>query len=83
VLSRLAGTGTSFFEGPCEERRTAAGRAVFVGPSRGIVGGRAAFAVLDGTLFRLESRGVAERDVLAWFDALRPVQPAHIDFERG
>ena len=82
-LTRLAGTGTNFFDGPCEERRTRAGRRVFVGASRTITRGRDAFAVLDGTLVRLQSSGVAERDVLTWFDALRPIRPGEIDFKRG
>jgi len=45
-----------------------------------IARGRDAFAVLEGTLVRLSGSGVAERDVLAWFDALRPVEPGGIDF---
>jgi hypothetical protein len=80
-LTRLAGTGTTFFEGACEERRTPAGRRVFVARSATVVRGREAFAVLDGTLVRLASSGVPEREVLRWFDALRPVQPATIDFQ--
>jgi hypothetical protein len=80
-LTRLAGTGTNFFEGPCEERRTPAGRSVWVGRSEAIARGREAFAVLDGTLVRLQSSGVTERDVLQWFDALRPVRPGKIDFK--
>ena len=73
-LTRLAGTGTTFFEGPCAERRTPGGRRVYLA-------GRDAFAVLGGTLVRLQSRGVGEPAVLAWFDALRPVQPAEIDWK--
>jgi hypothetical protein len=80
-LTRLAGTGTNFFEGPCEERLTAAGRHVFVARSPPLARGREALAVLDGTLVRLQSTGVPERDVLRWFDALRPVQPGAIDFK--
>jgi len=80
-LTRLAGTGTTFYEGACEERRTPTGRRVFVGPSRAIVDGREAFAVLDGTLVRLQSSGVPEGAVLGWFDALEPVRPADIDWK--
>jgi hypothetical protein len=80
-LTRLAGAGTNFFDGPCAQRRTPAGREVFVARSAVLARGREAFAVLDGTLVRLQSSGVPERQVLAWFDALRPVQPARIDFK--
>jgi hypothetical protein len=45
------------------------------------VGGREAFSVLGDTLVRLQSSGVGERVVLAWFDALAPVQPAGIEFK--
>ena len=82
-LSRLAGTSTNFFDGPCRELRTPRGRVVYLGASGRLARGGEAFAVLDGTLARLESSGVAERDVLAWFDALRPIGPEEIDFKRG
>ncbi len=80
-LHRLAASSSSFFEGPCRERRTASGRRVYVGASSRLLRGEIAFALLDGTLVRLESVGVAEPDVLAYFDSLRPVQPAEIDFK--
>jgi hypothetical protein len=54
-----------------------------VGASRTLARGTDAFAVLEGTLVRLQSSGAAERDVLAWFDALQPVRPGEIDFKRG
>ena len=81
-LHGLAGTGTTFYEGPCREQRTPAGRRVYLGASPQLVGGDEAFSLFDGTLVRMSSSGVRERTVLAWFDALRPVQPAHIDFKR-
>jgi len=80
-LTRLAGTGTNFYEGRCRELRTPAGRRVYAGASRVTVGGREAFSVLDGTLVRLQSNGVGERDVLTWFDALASVRPADIDWK--
>jgi hypothetical protein len=80
-LARLAATGTDSYEGACREARSPGGRRVYVGASRAVVGGREAFAVLGGTLVRLETSGVGERAVLAWFDGLRPVPPSEIDFK--
>jgi hypothetical protein len=82
-LHRLAGTGTNFFEGPCRALRTPAGRAVFIGAAPNTTEGGEAFALLDGTLVRLQFTQVADRDVLAYFDALRPVAPDEIDFKKG
>ena len=46
--------------------------------------GGIAFALLDGTLVRLEQIDMlAERDVLAYFDALQPVDADELEFKRG
>ncbi len=43
-----------------------------------------AFALLDGTLVRLEQIDMLpDRDVLAYFDALRPVAADELEFKRG
>jgi hypothetical protein len=81
TVSDIEGISSNFFDGPCKALRTASGRAVFTGPSEGTVDGRDAFALLDGTLVRLISVGLSERDVLAWFDSLRPVDVEDIDFK--
>lgn len=75
-LHDLAGTSTNFFDGPCRAARTPGGREVFLG-------GRDAFTTLGDTLVRLQYSGVRERALLAWFDALRPVAPADLDFQQG
>jgi hypothetical protein len=82
-LRRLAGTGTNFFDGPCRELRTPRGLAVFIGASERLADGSDAFALLDGTLVRLEASQVADRDVLAYFDSLRPVDRDELEFKRG
>ena len=81
TVSDVEGTSSNFFDGPCEALRTASGRPVFTGPSEGTVDGRDAFALLDGTLVRFISVGLSERDVLAWFDSLRPIDVEDIDFK--
>ena len=83
MLRPLVGTATNFFDGPCRELRTPRGLAVFIGASETVVDGGEAFALLDGTLVRLEHVRVADPDVLAYFDALRPVAPDELDFKRG
>jgi len=83
ALHRLAGTGTNFFEGPCRELRTQRRRTVYLGSAEPPLVGDEAFALLDGTLVRLQHDRLADRDVLAYFDALRPVTPEEIDFKRG
>jgi hypothetical protein len=83
VLHRLAGTGTSFFEGPCRALRTPRRRTVYLGTAEPPLVGDEAFALLDGTLVRLQHDRLADRDVLAYFDALRPVAPDEIDFKQG
>ena len=46
--------------------------------------GGEAFSLLDGTLVRLEhTPGLPDGDVLAYFDALRPVAPGDLDFKQG
>ena len=80
-VRHLQGSSSSIFDGPCEALRTASGRAVFTGPSKNVVDGSEAFALLDGTLVRFTSFGLAQRDVLAWFDSLRPVDVEDIDFK--
>jgi hypothetical protein len=82
-LTKLAGTGTNFFDGPCRALRSPGGIPVYVGPSETIVDGGDAFAVLGGTLVRLEVSQVAHRDVLAYFDALAPVAKDDLKFKRG
>jgi hypothetical protein len=79
--SDIEGISSNFVDGPCEALRTASGRAVFTGPSEGTVDGRDGFALLDGTLVRLISVGLSDRDVLAWYDSLRPVDVEDIDFK--
>ena len=79
----LAGTGTNFFDGPCRALRSPKGIPVFIGASETIVDGGDAFALLDGTLVRLEVTQVADRDVLAYFDSLQPVDKDDLDFKRG
>ena len=61
----------------------AAGVAVFIGRSESVVDGREAFALLGTTLVRLAHVDVADRDVLAYFDSLRPVTPGDLEFKRG
>jgi hypothetical protein len=82
-LRGLAGTGTNFYDGPCRELRTPHGRAVFIGALGITTEGGQAFSLLDGTLVRLEHSQVADRDVLAYFDSLRPVAPDDLDFKQG
>jgi hypothetical protein len=80
-LPGLKGNPTHDFHNLCRERRTPSGRAVFFGLTehRGI-----AFALFHGTLVRLEQIDMLpERDVLAYFDALRPVEPDELEFKRG
>ena len=82
-LRGLIGTGTNFYDGQCRELRTPRGRAVFVGALGLTTEGGQAFSLLDGTLVRLEHTQVADGDVLAYFDALRPVAPGDLDFKQG
>jgi hypothetical protein len=80
-LPGLKGNPTHDFHNPCRERRTPSGRAVFFGLTEH---GGIAFALFDGTLVRLEQIDMLpERDVLAYFDALRPVEPVELEFKRG
>jgi hypothetical protein len=83
ALYGLAGSSTNFFEGPCRELRTPRGRTVYLGTPANLVDGGEAFALLDGTLVRLQYVQVADRDVLAYFDSLRPVAPEDLDFKKG
>ncbi len=83
TVHRLAGTGTSFFEGTCRALRSPRGRAVYLGTAPPPVTGDEAFALLDGTLVRLQHDRLPDRDVLAYFDALRPVAPGELDFKQG
>jgi hypothetical protein len=82
-VTKLAGTGTNFFDGPCRELRSPKGIPVFIGVSETIVDGGDAFALLGGTLLRFEVTQVADRDVLAYVDSLQPVDKDDIDFKRG
>jgi len=77
----LAGLSTNYYEGPCRLLRSPAGREVFDAPSDRLVAGNEAYAVLEGTLVRLEYVGLGEPELLAYFDALRPVDPDEIDFK--
>ena len=81
-LRGLVGTGTNFYDGQCRELRTPRGRSVFIGSSGRTTGGGQSFSLLEGTLVRLEHTQVADRDVLAYFDALRPVARDDLDFKR-
>jgi hypothetical protein len=83
ALRRLAGTGTNFFEGPCRELLTPRRRVVYLGTAEPPLVGDEAFALLDGTLVRLQHDRLADRDVLAYFDALRPVASTELDFKQG
>ena len=83
ALHPLAGTGTNFFKGPCRELRTQRRLPVYLGTAEPPLVGGEAFALLDGTLVRLQHDQLADRDVLAYFDALRPVAPDDLDFEQG
>jgi hypothetical protein len=82
-VRRLAGASTNFFDGPCRELRTPRGRTVYLGTLEHLVDGGEAFALLDGTLVRLDYVQVTDRDVLAYFDSLRPIAPDEIDFKEG
>jgi hypothetical protein len=82
-LRQLAGTGTNFFDGPCRQVRTPGGREVFVGSSRHVVGLSEAFALLGGTLVRVQHTELADRDVLAFYDSLEPVAADELAFKRG
>ena len=64
-LRHLQGSSSNYFDGPCEALRSASGRAVFTGRSESVVDGSEAFALLDGTLVRLSSVGLSQRDVAA------------------
>jgi hypothetical protein len=81
-LRGLVGTGTNFYDGQCRELRTPRGRSVFIGSLGLTTEGGQSFSLLDGTLVRLEHTQVADRDVLAYFDALRPVAPGDLDFKK-
>jgi hypothetical protein len=83
TLHPLAGSSTNFFRGPCRELRTPRRLAVYLGTAEPPLVGGEAFALLDGTLVRLQHDQLADRDVLAYFDALRPVAPDDLDFEQG
>ncbi len=75
----LRGNPTHEFHNPCREQRTPSGRAVFFGLTER---GGIAFTLLDGTLLRLEQIDMLpERDVLAYFDALQPVEPDELEFK--
>jgi hypothetical protein len=56
---------------------------MLMGTSQTVVDGGEAFALLDGTLVRLSHTQVADRDVLAYFDSLKPVSPDELEFKRG
>ena len=81
-LRGLGGASSNFYEGPCRELRTPHGRTVFIAGLGNTTEGGQAFALLDGTLVRLASVQVADRDVLAYFDSLRPIAPGDIDFKQ-
>jgi hypothetical protein len=40
-------------------------------------------ALLDGTLVSVSTSEVSEAEMLAYFDALRPVEPDELEFKRG
>ena len=81
ALPGLRGSPWGEFRNPCREQRTPSGRAVFFGLTER---GGIAFALLDGTLVRLEQiEMLPERDVLAYFDALQPVAVDELEFKGG
>ena len=83
ALGGLVGTGRGSFEGSCRALRSPRGRAVYLGTAQPPVVGDEAFALLDGTLVRLQHDRLPDGDVLAYFDALRPVAPGDLDFKQG
>jgi hypothetical protein len=81
-LRGLVGPGGSDLEGPCRLLRSANGIPVFIGVSESI--NHNVYAVLDGTLIRLfVSQEVGDRDLLAYFDSLRPVAKEAIEFTQA
>jgi len=80
-LTGLEGSPTGAFHNQCREQRTASGRTVFFGLTER---GGMAFALLDGTLVRLEQIDMLpEADVLAYFEALKPVDVGELEFKRS
>ena len=61
----------------------AQGDPVFIGASETVVDGGDAFALIEGTLVRLDVAQVADRDVLAYFDSPAPVSTDDLDLKRG
>jgi hypothetical protein len=82
-LRHLAGSSTNFYDGPCRKLRTPRGRTVFAGTKGTRIGDAQAFSLLGGTLVRLDHPRLGDRDLLAYFDALRPVAPEELDFKQG
>ncbi len=73
-------TGTRFsaFSGACRAARTPQGRTVTLAETPDM----SLLAVVDGTLIVAGSHEATEDDLLAYGDALAPVAPGELDFER-
>ncbi len=80
-LTRLAVTAKSY-DAPCRELHTRQGTKVFVGVQQGATGAFA-FALLDDTLVQLEGSQPDDRDLLAYFDSLRPVDQDELELTRS
>ncbi len=64
----------------CRELRTPGGISVYFSALRSQSLRRTAFAVLDGTLVRMVYEPMGDEYVLAYFDSLRPVAKADVEF---
>ena len=82
-VHRLVGTGTNSTTARAARCARRAGARCSSGHLDSSTEAGQAFAVLDGTLVRLEHTQVADRDVVAYFDSLRPVAPGDLDFRKG
>jgi hypothetical protein len=67
--------------GPCRAVRSPKGIRVMLATdvARSLEGS----ALLDGTLVSVSTSEVSEAEMLAYFDALRPVEPDELEFKRG
>jgi hypothetical protein len=68
---------------PCREWRSPKGRSVFFHASASRYPRRSAFALLEGSLVRVDFEALPETEVLAYFDSLEPVDRDSIEFTRG
>jgi hypothetical protein len=70
------------FEGECTARRTPSGREVLLAREADPPHDRYAFTMLGGTLVAISTLSGSDADLLAFVDALDPVDPREIDFKR-